>query len=364
MPTSASASTGPSLRPSPTIATNTMVAAEAVEQVLLGSSGDKTGLTVVYADRCRDPLRRRLRQVTGQAYEWRPRLRSSATVACGLRAAACRRATRTARTRPAPADMDQRMAARLGPSAAAGAIRRKRPSEVAHQGFAADCRCSPPTVPRMPRPGTARIVARASGRTPRRRRRRDGPRQGMLGMALQAGSRATALRSVPPHRSRCRPAAACRRSMCRSCRRRRIAACASVSMTPGSRTRQPRRASRPMPSVGRHRRGESDRAGTGNDQNRKPDQQCAVEGQRLRPIDDRQCRRRPGRAARRRRRHGRRCAGSGFGAKARHEPTRQICAQRVALPAPLLRMRSGPSTLMLPAITASRRFLTRAGFPR
>ena len=44
---------------------------------------------------------------------------------------------------------------------------------------------------------------------------------------------------------------------------------------------------------------------------------------------------------------------------------RQICAQRVAVPSPLLRISSGPSILMLPAITGGADALGHvAGFPR
>ena len=84
----------------------------------------------------------------------------------------------------------------------------------------------------------------------------------------------------------------------------------------------------------------------------EPDEQRLIERQALRPIEQRQ--RAEGQNDRHEERppRGRRYAACG---STRHasRTDRQICAQRVCRPAPLLRISSGPSRLMLPASTAA-----------
>ena len=211
---------------------------------------------------------------------------------------------------------------------------------------------SPPARPWMPRPGTARTSSRRRprrGRAPRPRRRRRRP--AVLRMALQPGGPGEDLVLAGPvglDGGETRPAGGERPGLVeREHLHARQRLQGGGIADEAAAARQPPDAER-----GRERRGEADRAGTGDDQHRQPGQQRPIERQGLRPIE-----------------HGQRAEDDDEGHGDADHPVGEALDRAAAgqrrrarsgrsapsgcpFPRRCVRIRSGPSMLMLPAITA------------
>ena len=220
MPTSASARTGPSLRPSPTIATASCRCRKRLERSALLFRRQARS-NVLDANRGADPTRR-MRMVAGQERHIAARGRAVPRSSTRASESGVSSSDSTAWTRPAPADIDHRMAARL---------QRPRPflerrREAASPGLAIKAPFpaatgSPSTLPRMPRPGTARTSRVATGSIPRAAAASTiAARQPVLGMALQPGCPCEHLVALRPVALDADEARLCPTSACRSCRRR------------------------------------------------------------------------------------------------------------------------------------------------
>jgi hypothetical protein len=217
-PTEAHASTGPSLRPSPTISDRTQRPASGAAPPPPCPPGT-CGMPCVHPTA--SATRRRRRQVAGQQHALVTQARRARTVSCAS-GAACRRAPARRASGPAPACVDHRVPGVLQRRDARGLPGRDCPAASASANFGG-ARCTLAAAPRpvMPRPGSARKCVLA-GRGSRARAAAASRRPAPAGCSEPRSSPATCASSssvaVSPS-SRSRPGALARRSGCRSCRR-------------------------------------------------------------------------------------------------------------------------------------------------